>query len=313
MARKVELFGFEIGKALRRNEDKPGREEGRTAGRGGGTTARGGGTARGRSPAGGRGPRKGGNGGESGRGGKGGASRTASATRSATSAKETASTEQARRTGPAKRDKPSGQAKPGKPEKREKREKRGNREKKAGSPEKATKASGTAQAAQAAPRIPTVVRVLVMLVAFAAMVAFAVVLAKLTLVPSPASVPLTHNNLRPGDSIRAYIDQPGFRDTVKQIGGNLLLGVPFGLLLPVLFPRARGLLRVAVITALVMLLVELVQGALVTGRAFDIDDVILNTAGALIGYLPLGRRMGRAVHPRRRHWWHRFSKRRATG
>jgi glycopeptide antibiotics resistance protein len=48
-----------------------------------------------------------------------------------------------------------------------------------------------------------------------------------------------------------------------------------------------------------MLLVELAQGAVVTGRAFDIDDVILNTTGALAGYLLLGRRLGRAVHARR--------------
>ena len=74
--------------------------------------------------------------------------------------------------------------------------------------------------------------------------------------------------------------------------------MPFGLLLPVLAPGARGLLRVPALTALMMLLVELVQGALVTGRAFDIDDVILNTAGALLGYLLLGRRLGRAVHAR---------------
>ncbi|MBL1103997.1 VanZ family protein [Streptomyces sp. 5-8] len=137
-----------------------------------------------------------------------------------------------------------------------------------------------------------------MLVAFACMVAFAVVLARLTLQPSPASVPLTHSNLHPGRSLNAYLEQGQFRDTVKQIGGNLLLGVPFGVLVPVLAPRARGVLRVLGLTALVMLMVELAQGALVTGRAFDIDDVILNTAGALLGWLLLGRRLGHGVHRR---------------
>ncbi|OKJ95220.1 hypothetical protein AMK26_30755 [Streptomyces sp. CB03234] len=151
-----------------------------------------------------------------------------------------------------------------------------------------------------------------MLLAFAGMVAFAVVLARLTLEPSAASEPMTHTNLRPGDSIRDYLAQPAFRDTVKQLGGNVVLGVPFGVLLPVLVPRARGLLRVAVVTALVMTLVELVQGALITGRAFDVDDVLLNTTGALLGYLLIGRRLGRAVHPRRRHWWHRFTGRTPT-
>ncbi|MFJ3161157.1 VanZ family protein [Streptomyces kanasensis] len=151
-------------------------------------------------------------------------------------------------------------------------------------------------------------RILAMLLAFAGMVVFAVVLARLTLEPSVASEQLTHSNLRPGDSINQYLSQPAFRDTVKQIGGNIALGVPFGLLLPVLAPRTRGLLRVVFVTAVVMTLVELVQGALVTGRAFDVDDVILNSSGALLGYALLGRRLGRAVHPRRRHWWHRFRK-----
>jgi glycopeptide antibiotics resistance protein len=138
-----------------------------------------------------------------------------------------------------------------------------------------------------------------MLCAFAFMVAFAVVLARLTLEPSPSSVDLTHTNMHPGRSLRAYLDQPELRDAVKQIGGNLLLGIPFGVLVPVLAPRTRGILRILLLTAVVMLMVEFAQGALITGRAFDIDDVILNTAGALIGYLLLGRRLSRAVHARK--------------
>jgi glycopeptide antibiotics resistance protein len=151
-----------------------------------------------------------------------------------------------------------------------------------------------------------VARALVMLVAFVSMVAFAVVLARATLVPSPGSSDLVHTNLHPGASLRAYLDQPDRADTVKQVGGNILLGVPFGILLPVLMPRARGALRVVAVVALVMVCVELAQGLLVEGRAFDIDDVILNTTGALLGYVLAGRRLGRAVHPRRRHWWHRL-------
>ncbi|WP_344397347.1 VanZ family protein [Streptomyces vastus] len=147
--------------------------------------------------------------------------------------------------------------------------------------------------------LPLLVRLLVLVVAVTAMVAFAAALARITLQPSPASEALTHSNLHPGRSLRAYLDQPELRDAAKQIGGNLLLGVPFGILLPVVLPRARGILRVIALTAAVMLLVELVQGALVTGRAFDVDDVLLNITGAMVGYLLLGRRMGRAVHPRK--------------
>ncbi|MFD8031507.1 VanZ family protein [Streptomyces sp. NPDC059717] len=148
--------------------------------------------------------------------------------------------------------------------------------------------------------LPLPLRLLAMALAFAAMVAFAVALARMTLEPSPASQELIHSNLRPGSSLRAYLDQPATRDAVKQIGGNILLGVPFGIILPVLAPKTRGILRVGAVTAIVMLTVELVQGAVITGRAFDIDDVILNTAGALLGYLLLGKRLGWAVHARER-------------
>jgi len=159
---------------------------------------------------------------------------------------------------------------------------------------------GKGEPAPTGPRpLPLLLRLPAMLCAFAFMVGFAVVLARLTLEPSPASAALVHSNLRPGDSLRAYLDQPALRDAVKQIGGNILLGVPFGVLVPVVAPQARGLVRVLLLTASVMLLVEFAQGALVTGRAFDIDDVILNTTGALIGWLLLGRRVSRAVHARR--------------
>ncbi|MEV7343506.1 VanZ family protein [Streptomyces sp. NPDC093544] len=148
--------------------------------------------------------------------------------------------------------------------------------------------------------LPLPVRLLVVLLALGAMVAFAVALARVTLEPSPASEALIHTNLHPGRSLNAYLNQPEMRDAFRQIGGNLLLGVPFGLLLPLLAPKTRGVLRVLLLTAAVMLLVEMLQGALITGRAFDIDDVILNTTGALVGYLLLGRRLSRAVHGRRR-------------
>ncbi|MFF3212659.1 VanZ family protein [Streptomyces sp. NPDC002886] len=166
--------------------------------------------------------------------------------------------------------------------------------------------SGSATAAWQ-PRRPAhpAVRALAMLAAFVGTVLFSVVLARLTLEPSAASVDLVHSNTTPGHSINAYLDGASTTEAVRQLGGNLLLGLPFGVLLPVLMPPARGLLRVAVVTVCLMTLVELIQGALVTGRVFDIDDVILNTAGALLGYLLIGRRLGRAVHPRRRHWWHR--------
>ncbi|MEU9234458.1 VanZ family protein [Streptomyces subrutilus] len=173
------------------------------------------------------------------------------------------------------------------------------------------KQPGQAREAVPAVRSPgrPVIRVLAMLAAFVGTVLFSLILARVTLEPSAASAGVVHSNTDPGASIRLYLEGSSVREAAKQLGGNILLGVPFGMLLPVLLPQARGLVRVAAVTAVVMTLVELIQGSLVTGRAFDVDDVILNTAGALLGYLILGRRMGRAVHPRRHHWWHRLTRR----
>jgi glycopeptide antibiotics resistance protein len=131
------------------------------------------------------------------------------------------------------------------------------------------------------------------------MVLFSAVLARLTLTPSQASEGLATVNTRPGASLRQYAQDYTFLAAAKQVGGNLLLGLPFGVLLPVLVPRTKRLLRVMMLTVVLIVLVELVQGAIVAGRAFDVDDVILNATGALIGYVLLGRRLGRAWRRRR--------------
>lgn len=136
----------------------------------------------------------------------------------------------------------------------------------------------------------------ILVLAFLAMVGFSVVLAKVTLTPSPASEDLVRSNLHPGRSLRQYAVDYTFLAACKQAGGNLVLGMPFGVLLPVLVPRRLRMIRMVLLTVLVIVVVELVQGALVAGRAFDVDDVILNTAGALLGYLLLGRRLSHRYH-----------------
>lgn len=141
-------------------------------------------------------------------------------------------------------------------------------------------------------------RVTVLTVVLLGLVAFSILLAKVTLTPSPASEDLVTSNLQPGRSLRQYAEDYTFLAACKQAGGNLLLGVPFGLLLPFLVPRRLRMISMTLLTAAVMVVVELVQGALVTGRAFDIDDVILNTSGALLGYLLLGRRISHSYHVR---------------
>ncbi|MFD0331935.1 VanZ family protein [Streptacidiphilus monticola] len=132
---------------------------------------------------------------------------------------------------------------------------------------------------------------------------------KLTLTPSPASVGIAHTNLRPGATIRLYLQQPSVRQALLQIGGNVLVGVPFGLALPVFAPRFRGVMRVLAATLVVVGALEVAQHFFVPGRSFDVDDIILALVGALAGYLLAGRRLSRLVHPRHRHAWQRYGDR----
>lgn len=64
------------------------------------------------------------------------------------------------------------------------------------------------------------------------------------------------------------------------LGLNIALFVPLGAGVALLRP---GLVRAAVVGASVSTVVEVLQLVLPTGRVTDIDDVLLNTAGAVIG------------------------------
>ncbi|MDR3552887.1 MAG: VanZ family protein [Clostridia bacterium] len=73
------------------------------------------------------------------------------------------------------------------------------------------------------------------------------------------------------------------------IGGNLLLLMPFGFLAPMLRPSLRGFGKCLLSGVLISVSIELLQLAetffnFSYNRATDIDDVILNAAGACIGF-----------------------------
>lgn len=64
---------------------------------------------------------------------------------------------------------------------------------------------------------------------------------------------------------------------LRQIVGNLLLLVPLGLLLPFV---SRAALRTNLAVVLgTTLLIELLQGLVIAGRSFDVDDLLLNFVG----------------------------------
>ncbi|WP_262402400.1 VanZ family protein [Actinomadura sp. CNU-125] len=143
------------------------------------------------------------------------------------------------------------------------------------------------------PRYVLALRAAVAVAAFGLLGAFFYVAFRFTLTPV-RDHGQAGANFRPGDSLRFYLDRPT-EEALFQIGGNLALLAPMGVLLPLVAKRLRGPLRLAVLTALFSFAVELVQGAFVIGRAFDIDDVILNVAGVVLAYALLGRRLSRSL------------------
>ena len=79
-------------------------------------------------------------------------------------------------------------------------------------------------------------------------------------------------------SVRAYI-----RMAVINLGGNILMFIPLGLLLPRVFQRCASLPRTLLTTAVIITTVELIQLFTLVGCC-DIDDLILNVLGAALGY-----------------------------
>lgn len=75
-----------------------------------------------------------------------------------------------------------------------------------------------------------------------------------------------------------------FDIVVRNMAANLLMFVPMGMALPVMFEkRFDRLWKVTLFVAVLVLVVEIIQFITFSGSA-DIDDLILNTVGAAAGY-----------------------------
>ncbi len=64
--------------------------------------------------------------------------------------------------------------------------------------------------------------------------------------------------------------------------GNVAAFIPFGLFAPVLIKREARLWQTAFFTMLLSLIIECIQLVTKVG-SFDVDDIILNTLGGIIG------------------------------
>ena len=77
---------------------------------------------------------------------------------------------------------------------------------------------------------------------------------------------------------------PLFRHCVINLGGNVFLFIPIGYFLPRLWPFLRNFFSFLITCTMAITLVELVQLVTLLG-SLDIDDLILNLFGMVVGYL----------------------------
>ena len=71
---------------------------------------------------------------------------------------------------------------------------------------------------------------------------------------------------------------------IDNLIGNIIGFVPFGFMLPLLSKRLLSLKIIVVATFCISFSFEIIQLVFMLG-SFDVDDLILNTVGGILGYL----------------------------
>ena len=81
-----------------------------------------------------------------------------------------------------------------------------------------------------------------------------------------------------------YRELLGFESFIVNILGNILAFAPFGFMLPLLNIKYRKFFLITFLSILFSLSVEVAQMLLKVG-IFDVDDILLNSIGGILGYL----------------------------
>lgn len=95
-----------------------------------------------------------------------------------------------------------------------------------------------------------------------------------------------HYNLRPFKEIIRFVKYYktiGVTSALLNLVGNVIGFLPFGFFVPTLFKRARRWYIVLLFSMEFSIIIELLQLINKVGSC-DVDDVILNTLGGLLGY-----------------------------
>ena len=94
-------------------------------------------------------------------------------------------------------------------------------------------------------------------------------------------------NLMPFVEIRRfwkYRDQLGNFAVFSNIFGNVIGFLPWGFILPIIFRRMDRAFLIFLSGFLLSLIVEVIQLISKVG-CFDVDDILLNTIGGVLGYI----------------------------
>ncbi len=78
-------------------------------------------------------------------------------------------------------------------------------------------------------------------------------------------------------------DYESKRDLLLNVIGNVAMFIPSGIVLPIIYKRLDTYVKVLLAGAGISLCIEIIQLPF-SVRATDIDDLILNTVGVIIGY-----------------------------
>lgn len=94
---------------------------------------------------------------------------------------------------------------------------------------------------------------------------------------------LSRANFIPFKTIYSLLHETIDIFVIQNLAGNIIGFAPLGFLLPILHPSLSSFLKIGVIAFAFSLTLEVIQLVKVLG-IFDVDDIILNTLGALFGY-----------------------------
>jgi glycopeptide antibiotics resistance protein len=96
------------------------------------------------------------------------------------------------------------------------------------------------------------------------------------------------NNFVPFKTIYFYLFLADINLSIRieNLAGNIIGFIPFGVILPLLSKRVFKLNTVILLTFCLSLTYEVLQLVFEFG-SFDVDDLILNTLGGILGYLPI--------------------------